>query len=89
MPPCGTCYPGIHPLNQTAIRLWGMVKGQWIPSFGGEHGINLVAVDVAMRLHGVHEDDQLHVAQQLLQMGDVIVAEVRRAQESKRAAVAK
>ena len=78
-----TCYPGVHSLNATAVALWGTVRGQWRFSFSGAQGLDLAAVEAALRLHNVPEEDRLQVAGQLLRMGEVIVVETQRSQAGK------
>ncbi|MDL2315653.1 DUF1799 domain-containing protein [Desulfovibrio sp. OttesenSCG-928-A18] len=82
-PPCATCYPGIHPWNETAFNVcWKWVKGQWRSAPSGVLAVDLCAIDIALRYCGIDEADKPRVAGQLLKIGEVVLAEFRRREEA-------
>lgn len=82
-PPCEKCYPGIHPWNETAFNVcWRWVKGQWRASPSGVQDIDLCAIDIALRYCRIDEEDKPRIAGQLLKIGEVVIAEIRRKEEA-------
>jgi hypothetical protein len=77
-PPCATCFPGVHERNITAFTLWGSLAGQWRFSYGGTESLDIVAIESALRIHDIRKSDRIFVTEQLLTIGDVVLAEWRR-----------
>jgi hypothetical protein len=82
-PVCGKCWPGLHEMNRTAFDLWQILQGQWRFSYGGPVALDLTAIEAALRLHNIPEADRAFVAEQLLAIGSVVLAEWRKEDEFK------
>jgi hypothetical protein len=79
-PPCEKCFPGVHERNRKAFELWRMVSGQWRFSFNGPAAMDIVAVESCLKINSIGEENSVYLANQLLTIGEVILAEWQRKQ---------
>lgn len=77
IPPCDTCRPGVHPLNENAYSLWDVCRGQWRYSFNGEEALDLLAIESGMRIMGVPEEDKYDLAKQVQSLAEVYIGAIR------------
>ena len=52
-PPCKTCYIGPLPENEDALKIWSIVKDQYIMGMNGPVTLNQNAIHNAMSLYEV------------------------------------
>ena len=57
-PPCEKCWVDIDPANMDALRIFNIVKSQFIMGMGGPVDINHLAVHEAMSLYGIENRQQ-------------------------------
>jgi hypothetical protein len=67
--------PDVHDRNKRALELWRMVNGQWRFSFGGPVALDLSAVESCLRITGTCKENRMFLTNQLLTIGEVILAE--------------
>jgi hypothetical protein len=68
----------VHEHNRKAFELWQMVNGQWRFSFNGPAAMDLCAVESCLRINRIDRGNSVFLANQLLTIGEVILAEWRR-----------
>ncbi|MGE4536549.1 MAG: hypothetical protein AB7D37_05680 [Desulfovibrio sp.] len=84
-PPCDTCRPKEHPFNADCFRIYKRCTNQLIVAgMGNAIDINLLAVEMVMRLERIPERDQLELMDQVQELARVVLGERAREAERKR-----
>ena len=68
-PPCLECMPLLLPENELALRVYEVVKTQYIMSFSGPVTLNILSVIEVVRLMGVRPDEQMKIVNQVMEIG--------------------
>jgi hypothetical protein len=75
-PPCKSCFPGIHELNEGIFEVFGYVSGQYISDYNTSLNA-LVVFEVLDRL-GIEKEEQLSYLRDLQQFNNIYVKEIEK-----------
>lgn len=73
-PPCGKCFPGVHPYNEAVMELYQACGDQYIVGPGGVVALNDLAVISAMKNYfKVRKKDRLGLSKGVRKLSAMIV----------------